>query len=100
VGGEEERACDADEEGSGCAARGDEEVEQRCFGRALRAKGVGFGVAEEAGEEALGEEEEDGGADGEADVGLRDGAAETGQHDDEKTHDDAATVEVGKLKRE
>ncbi len=50
-------------------------------------------MAEEAGEEALGEEEEDGDADGKADVGLRDGVAEAGQHDDEQTHDDASTVE-------
>ena len=57
-------------------------------------------MAEEAGEKALGKEEEDGDADGEADVGLRDGVAEAGQHDDEETDDDAAAVERWEFERE
>ena len=75
-----------------------EEIEESGLGGALRTQGVGLGVAEEAGEEAFDEEEEDGEADGEADVGLRDGVAEAGQHDDEQTDDDAATVEAGNSK--
>ena len=95
-----QRAGDADEEGSGCSAGCDQEVEEGRLRSALRTQGVGFGVAEEAGEEALGEEEQDGDADGEADVGLGDRVTEAGQHEDEKTHDDAAAVEGGELEGE
>ena len=82
VGREEKRAGDADEEGSGDSAGGYEEIEERGLGGAAGAQGVGFGVAEEAGDEALEEKEEDGDADGEAAVDLGDGVAEAGEHDD------------------
>ena len=100
VGREDQRAGDADEEGSGRATGGDQEVEERRLRAALRTQSVGFGVAEETGEKAFGEEEENGDADGKADIGLRNRVAEAGQHHDEQTHDDAAAVERGKLEGE
>jgi hypothetical protein len=97
VGGKNQRAGDADEKGSRSSAGSDEEIEESGLRRALRAQGVGLGVAEEPGEEAFDEEEEDRDADGEADVGLRDRVAEAGQHHNQKTHDDTAAIERGKL---
>src|SRR5206468_1289309 len=81
-------------------AAGNQQVEQRCLRSTLRSQGVGFCVAEEAGEKALGKKEQDGDTDGEADVSLRDGIAETGQHEDEKSHDDATAVVIGELEGE
>ena len=79
---------------------GDEQVEEGGLGGAAGAQGVGFGVAEVSGEKGFGEEEEDGDTDGKADVGLGDGIAEAGQHDDQQARHDAAAIEAGKLERE
>jgi len=92
------RTDDADEEGSGCASGGNEEIEEGGFGGISRAERVGFCMAEEAGEEELGEEEADGEQDGEPHVDFGEHVAETAEHDEEEARDEPAAVEARRFK--
>ena len=100
VGAEEEREGDGNEEGSGGSSCGDEEVEEGGLGGALRTESIGFAMAEEAGDEALDEEEGEGEDDGECEVGLGESVAETGEHYDEDANDESAAIEGGAVERE
>ncbi len=97
---EQQRAADADEDGSSRASGGNEQIEQRGLGGIRRPQRISFGMTEEAGEEELGEEESDADLNGQADVGLRQHVAERRQKDHEQTHDDPAPIQPRRVERD
>ena len=83
---EEQRAADSDEDGSCCSARGDEQIEQRRFGRVRRPQRIRLRVTEQTGDEKFDEEETDAELDRPGRIGLREHPGQRGQSQGQQPH--------------